>query len=72
MHFNEIENKGQRIILSSDGVTDLVSERNKYLRSKKDLYTKGCLDGIEYVEKALKKSKLFMMTRIKEELAYRK
>lgn len=51
---------------------DIVSERNKYLKSTKDLYTKGCLDGIEYVEKALKKSKLFMMTRIKEELAYRK
>ena len=52
--------------------TDLQNERQRYLNSKKDTYSKGCLDGIEFIEKALKKSKLYMMTRIKEELAYRK
>lgn len=52
--------------------SDIRDERRRYASSKKDSYTKGCLDGIDYVEKALKKSKLYMMTRIKEELAYRK
>ena len=51
---------------------DLRNERRRYSNSKKDTYAKGCLDGIEFVEKSLKKSKLYMMTRIKEELAYQK
>ena len=52
--------------------TDLRYERQRYANNKKDAYSKGCLDGIEFIEKALKKSKLYMMSRIKEELAYRK
>ena len=52
--------------------TDLRNERQRYLSSRNDVYSKGCLDGIEFIEKSLKKSKLYMMNRIKEELAYRK
>lgn len=38
VHFNVIDNVGQRIILSSDGVTDLVEERRfkNYFRNKND------------------------------------
>lgn len=51
---------------------DLRNERRRYSNNKKDVYSRGCIDGLDFIEKSLKKSKLYMMNRIKEELAYRK
>ncbi len=49
---------------------DIAEARQSYRgNNRRDAYIRGCMDGIDYVEKALKKSKLYMMTRIKEELA---
>ena len=51
--------------------SDLVSEKRKFSRGKQDMYTRGCKDGIDYVQRALHKSKMYIMTKIKNELAHR-
>lgn len=42
--------------------------RAKLNRKQRDRFEIGYLDGLQFVEKALKRSKLYMMTIIKEEL----
>lgn len=44
--------------------------RAKLNRKNRDLFDIGYYDGLEFIEKAIQRSKLYMMTLVKEEMEY--